>query len=191
LFKRLYNRVLFWSVHPKASKYLFALSFAESSFFPIPPDVMLAPMCLAKPKKSFYFALLTTVGSVVGGVFGYLIGLFSFELIEPLIEMLNYTEKLEHVMVWFTEWGFWAILIAGFSPIPYKFFTIAAGMLSMLFVPFVFASIIGRGARFFLVAFLVSLGGDTLRHKLNDYVEMIGWVTSFIIVVGLLFYQFY
>ena len=152
---------------------------------------MLAPMCLAKPKKSFYFALLTTVGSVVGGVFGYLIGLFSFELIEPLIEMLNYTEKLEHVMVWFTEWGFWAILIAGFSPIPYKFFTIAAGMLSMLFVPFVFASIIGRGARFFLVAFLVSLGGDTLRHKLNDYVEMIGWVTSFIIVVGLLFYQFY
>lgn len=191
MFKRLYNRVLLWSVHPKASKYLMALSFAESSFFPIPPDVMLAPMCLAKPKKSFYFALLTTIGSVVGGVFGYLIGLFSFELIEPLIAMFSYTEKLEHVMVWFAEWGFWAILIAGFSPIPYKLFTIAAGMLSMLFVPFVLASIIGRGARFFLVAFLVSLGGDTLRHKLNDYVEMIGWVTSFIIVVGLLFYQFY
>jgi len=78
LFKRLYNRVLLWSVHPKASKYLMALSFAESSFFPIPPDVMLAPMCLAKPKKSFYFALLTTVGSVVGGVFGYLIGTVFF-----------------------------------------------------------------------------------------------------------------
>lgn len=191
MFKRLYNRVLSWAIHPKANKYLLALSFAESSFFPIPPDVMLAPMCLARPTKSFYFAMLTTVGSVVGGVFGYLIGMFSFELIQPMVEMLNYTEKLDHVKAWFAEWGFWAILIAGFSPIPYKLFTIAAGLLSMMFVPFVLASIIGRGARFFLVAFLVSLGGDRLRHKLNDYIETIGWSISFIIVVGLIFYKFY
>ena len=191
MFKRLYNQVLSWAEHPKANRYLFGLSFAESSFFPIPPDVMLAPMCLAKPSKSFYLAMITTVGSVIGGVFGYLIGMFSFELIEPIIEMLKYSEKLDNVKVWFAEWGLWAILIAGFSPIPYKLFTIAAGMLSMVFILFVLASIVGRGARFFLVAFLVLLGGDALKKKLNDYIEIIGWAVSVIIVVGLLLYQFY
>jgi len=191
LFKRLYHQVLSWAEHPKANRYLLGLSFAESSFFPIPPDVMLAPMCLAKPSKSFYFAMLTTVGSVVGGVFGYLIGMFSFELIEPIIEMFKYSAKLEHVKIWFADWGFWAILIAGFSPIPYKLFTIAAGMLGMVFIPFVLASVVGRGARFFLVAFLLSLGGDDLKNKLNDYIETIGWAVTFIIVVGLLLYKFY
>lgn len=189
MFKRLYQRVLCWAEHPKATKFLLGLSFAESSFFPIPPDVMLAPMCLAKPKKSYYFAFLTTLGSVIGGVFGYLIGMFSFELIQPMIELLKYDSKLEHVKIWFADWGFWAILIAGFSPIPYKLFTIAAGMLNMLFIPFVLASIVGRGARFFLVAFLVSLGGDNLRDKLNDYIERIGWAVSAVIVVGLLIYK--
>jgi len=189
LFKRLYQQVLCWAEHPKATKFLLGLSFAESSFFPIPPDVMLAPMCLAKPKKSYYFAFLTTLGSVIGGVFGYLIGMFSFELIQPMIELLKYDSKLEHVKIWFADWGFWAILIAGFSPIPYKLFTIAAGMLNMLFIPFVLASIVGRGARFFLVAFLVSLGGDNLRDKLNDYIERIGWAVSAVIVVGLLIYK--
>ncbi|MEW4982465.1 MAG: YqaA family protein [Cycloclasticus sp.] len=189
MFKRLYHQVLCWAEHPKATRFLLGLSFAESSFFPIPPDVMLAPMCLAKPKKSFYFAFLTTLGSVIGGVFGYLIGMFSFELIEPMIEALKYGSKFEHVKVWFADWGFWAILIAGFSPIPYKLFTIAAGMLNMMFIPFVLASIVGRGARFFLVAFLVSLGGDNLRNKLNDYIERIGWAVSAVIVVGLLIYK--
>lgn len=191
MFKRLYNQVLSWAEHPKANRYLFGLSFAESSFFPIPPDVMLAPMCLAKSSKSFYFAMITTVGSVIGGIFGYLIGMFSFELIEPIIEMFKYSEKLGNVKVWFAEWGFWAILIAGFSPIPYKLFTIAAGMLSMVFIPFVLASIVGRGARFFLVAYLVLLGGDALKNKLKDYIEIIGWAVTVIIVVGLLLYKFY
>lgn len=190
MFRRLYSQVLSWAEHPKATRYLLGLSFAESSFFPIPPDVMLAPMCLAKSSKGFYFAMITTLGSVAGGVFGYLIGMFSYELIEPIIEVLNYSEKLEHVKAWFEDWGFWAILIAGFSPIPYKLFTIAAGMLSMAFFPFVLASIVGRGARFFLVAFLVSLGGDGLRDKLNDYIEIIGWAVSAIIIVGLLLYKF-
>ncbi|ORU93074.1 MAG: hypothetical protein A6F70_04635 [Cycloclasticus sp. symbiont of Bathymodiolus heckerae] len=189
MFKRLYNQVLSWAEHPKANKFLLALSFAESSFFPIPPDVMLAPMCLAKPSKGFYFAALTTIGSVLGGAFGYMIGMFSFELIEPAIEALKYGEKLENVKLWFAEWGFWAIFIAGFSPIPYKLFTIAAGMLHMMFLPFILASIIGRGARFFLVAFLISLGGDKLRHQLNSYIEVIGWAVTATIVLGLLVYK--
>ncbi|MBL4744345.1 MAG: DedA family protein [Cycloclasticus sp.] len=191
MFKRLYNLVLSWAEHPKASRYLLGLSFAESSFFPIPPDVMLAPMCLAKPSNSFHFAMLTTLGSVFGGMFGYFIGWYSFDLVEPLIETFHYTDKIELVKTWFADWGFWAILIAGFSPIPYKLFTIAAGMLGMMFIPFVLASIVGRGARFYLVAFLVSLGGENLRNKLNDYVEMIGWVTTIVIVLGLLVYKFY
>jgi len=190
LFRSLYNRVLLWAEHPQANKYLLSLSFAESSFFPIPPDVMLAPMCLAKPKKSFYLAMLTTIGSVCGGVFGYLIGMFSFELVEPLIQTLHYDAKFEMVKVWFVDWGFWAILIAGFSPIPYKLFTISAGLLGMMFIPFVLASFVGRGARFFLVAFLVSLGGDNLREKLNDYIEIIGWAVTAVIVIALMFYKF-
>lgn len=189
MFRTLYQKVLSWAEHPKASKFLFGLSVAESSFFPIPPDVMLAPMCLSRPSKAFYFALLTTVGSVAGGVIGYLIGMYSFEIVAPIIDSLKYTEKFEHVKVWFTEWGFWAIFIAGFSPIPYKLFTIAAGLLGMLFIPFVIASIIGRGARFFLVAFLVSLGGDNLRDKLNDYIEMIGWSVTVLIVLFLVVYN--
>ena len=101
--------------------------------------------------------------------------------------MFKYSEKLDNVKLWFAEWGLWAILIAGFSPIPYKLFTIAAGMLSMVFIPFVLASIVGRGARYFLVL----LGGDALKKKLNDYIEIIGWAVSVIIVVGLLLYKLY
>ncbi len=115
--------------------------------------------------------------------------MFSFDLIEPLIEIFKYTERLRHVKEWFSEWGFWAILIAGLSPIPYKLFTIAAGMLHMMFLPFVLASIVGRGARFFLVAFLISLGGDDLRDKLNNYIERIGWGITVVIVLGLLIYK--
>jgi len=191
LFKRLYQLVLSWSEHPKASRFLVALSFAESSFFPIPPDVMLAPMCLAKTSKAFYYALITTLASVLGGVLGYFIGLYSFELVEPVLTALHYQDKFGLVKIWFEDWGFWAIFIAGFSPIPYKLFTIAAGMLSMAFLPFVLASIIGRGARFFLVAFLISLGGDGLRDKLNDYIERIGWGLTLLIVFALLVYKFF
>jgi len=189
MFKSLYNRVLMWAEHRFASRYLFILSLAESSFFPIPPDVMLAPMCLAKPKKSFYFALITTVGSVVGGIIGYLIGFYSFDLLEPIIVAVGYTEKFEVVKQWFSEWGFWAILIAGFSPIPYKVFTVTAGLLSMFMVPFILASIIGRGARFFLVAYLVKLGGDDLRNGLSKHIERIGWVVTLIIIIGVAAYK--
>jgi len=152
---------------------------------------MLAPMCLARPGKAFYFASITTLASVLGGVFGYLIGHYSFELVEPVLATLHYQGKFELVKQWFVEWGFWAILIAGFSPIPYKLFTIAAGMLGMVFLPFVLASIVGRGARFFLVAFLITLGGDDLRDKLNDYIEKIGWAVTVLIVMALFVYQFF
>ena len=178
-----YNYILRLASHSKASYYLFILSVTESSFFPIPPDVMLAPMCLAKPSKAWNFALITTIGSVLGGVVGYLIGKFLFENIEPLIERMDYMVAYQNSVIWFNEWGFCAILIAGFSPIPYKVFTIAAGALSMAFLPFVIGSAIGRGARFYLLAFFVRLFGEKIDYMLKKYIDRIGWGLVFIVII--------
>jgi len=178
-----YNYILHLASHSKASYYLFILSVTESSFFPIPPDVMLAPMCLAKPSKAWNFALITTIGSVLGGVVGYLIGKFLFENIEPLIERMDYMVAYQNSVIWFNEWGFCAILIAGFSPIPYKVFTIAAGALSMAFLPFVIGSAIGRGARFYLLAFFVRLFGEKIDYMLKKYIDRIGWGLVFIVII--------
>lgn len=175
LFSGLYVRAMQWARHPKAPLYLAWLSFAESSFFPVPPDVMLAPMSLARPAKAWGFAFITTVASVGGGVAGYLIGLWAFELIEPLLHDLGHYEKYLRARSWFDEWGFWAIFVAGFSPIPYKIFTITAGVISMSFLPFVLASLVGRGGRFFLVAGLMSWGGKPMEEKLHRYMDVIGW----------------
>ena len=178
-----YNYILHLASHSKASYYLFILSVTESSFFPIPPDVMLAPMCLAKPPKAWNFAFIATIGSVFGGVIGYFIGKFLFDSIEPLIEKIGYMMAYQNAVLWFNEWGFWAILIAGFSPIPYKVFTIAAGALNMAFIPFVIGSAIGRGARFYLLAFFVKLFGEKIDYMLKKYMDRIGWGTAFIIII--------
>ena len=188
LFSSLYERVMQWSRHRHAERYLAGLSFSESSFFPIPPDVMLAPMSLAQPSLAWRFATITTIASVLGGVLGYLIGMFSFELIEPVLHDMGYYEKFLKAQSWFDEWGFWAIFIAGFSPIPYKIFTITAGVISMAFLPFVVASVIGRGARFYLVAGLMAWGGEKMEKKLQKYVDLLGWLTV-IAVVAVIFYM--
>ncbi|MDD2740211.1 MAG: DedA family protein [Methylomonas lenta] len=190
MFQKLYDRVILWSKHPHAVKFLFALSFAESSFFPVPPDVMLAPMALAQPTKAFRFALWTTLASVLGGMFGYAIGFFLFDSLEPWLINSHYWDAYQQANAWFDEWGFWAVFIAGFSPIPYKVFTIAAGTLNMIFLPFVLASIIGRGGRFFLVAMLIAAGGERLESKLREYMDRLGWGLVAIIVVGGLIYHF-
>lgn len=182
-FSKLYDRVMRWSGHPHAPWYLGGLSFAESSFFPIPPDVMLAPMALARPERAVRYALLTTLASVAGGVFGYLIGFAAFDFIGPWVRELGYWERYELAQAWFAQWGFWAILLAGFSPIPYKVFTIAAGAISMTFAPFVVASFIGRGARFFLVALLMRWGGERMRNLLRDYIDRVGWVLLLLAVI--------
>lgn len=190
MFQKLYDKALLWAKHRHAEKYLCALSFAESSFFPIPPDVMLAPMALAQPLKAYRFALLTTIASVFGGVLGYLIGYFSFELIEPWLQGTHYWEKYELARSWFELWGVWAVFIAGFSPIPYKVFTIAAGAMSMPFLPFVLASLVGRGGRFFLVSILLAWGGERLESTLRVYMDRIGWAVVVVICLGGLGYKF-
>lgn len=186
LFSRLLDQCLEWSRHRHAPWYLGALSFAESSFFPIPPDIMLAPMVLAERRKAWSFALLTTVTSVVGGLAGFAIGTIAIDWVTPLLEKFGYVDAFALAQDWFMRWGFWAILAAGFSPIPYKIFTIAAGAMSMPLLPFSLASIVGRGARFFLVAGLIYFGGEPLERNLRRYVDVIGWVVVALIIVAVI-----
>jgi len=187
LFSNLYDRVMSWSRHRHAQWYLGGLSFAESSFFPIPPDVMLAPMSMAQPAKAWRFALLTTLASVAGGLLGYVIGMFAFDLIQPLVgEGGRYNAAFERGQEWFDRWGVWAVFLAGFSPIPYKIFTITAGVLSMALLPFVVASAVGRGARFFLVAALMAWGGEPMERRLRPYVDTMGWVMIGLIALVLI-----
>jgi len=189
IFSPLYERAMRWARHRHAPWYLGGMSFAESSFFPIPPDVMLAPMSLAQPNRAVFFATLTTLASVVGGVFGYLIGIFAFDLIEPALSESSYYEKYLLAREWFDEWGFVAIFIAGFSPIPYKVFTITAGVIGMAFLPFVFASFVGRGARFYLVAALMAWGGKAMEEKLRKWVDWLGWLTVLLVVIIVAIYK--
>jgi len=121
LFSPLYSRAMQWARHQHAQRYLAGLSFAESSFFPIPPDVMLAPMSLANPSRAVWFATITTIASVLGGMLGYLIGLFAFDMVEPILHSAGYYPKYLQAKEWFSEWGFWAVFVAGFSPIRYLY----------------------------------------------------------------------
>jgi len=188
-FLELYEYVLKLANHAKAKYYLFFLSVAESSFFPIPPDVMLLPMCLSNSKKAWKFALITTVGSVLGGIIGYLIGVYAFGFIEPYLYDWGYMSAYERAVMWFEEWGFWAIFIAGFSPIPYKVFTIAGGALAMPLLPFILASIIGRGARFYLVALFVIMFGKQADELIRKHMSKLVWGMVLLIIFFLLIFK--
>lgn len=176
LFTSLFDRVLAWSKHPHAERYLAAVSFAESSFFPVPTVLMMAPMALANPKRAWWLALMTTIFSVLGGVAGYFIGAYLFDTIgQPIIDFYHAGEKFEHLKVWFDEYGVLLLFIAGVSPIPYKLFTISAGVLNMALVPFILASLLGRGIQYFVVALIAYFGGEKLESSIRQWVEWLGW----------------
>ncbi len=177
MFRTVYDKIMIWAGHSRAPWILGGLSFADSSFFPVPPDVMLAPMALARPQRTWVLALLTTLTSVLGGLLGYCIGFVVFDWVEPLLHRFGYWDSYLLGREWFVEWGFWAVFLAGFSPIPHKVFTIAAGVMSMALVPFMLASAIGRGARFFMVASLMKWGGALMERKLREHVDVLGWLT--------------
>lgn len=177
MFAKMYDWVMELAKHKNAPYFLAVLSFTESSFFLVPPDVMLIPMALGKPDKAYRLAFLTTVMSVVGGVFGYLIGMFAFSMVEPLLHSAGYWDKYLHVKDLFGEYGIWVVFIAGFSPFPYKIITITAGVLTMNPLFFVIASIIARGSRFFLVAGLMAWGGPKMEPMIKRNIERLGWAT--------------
>lgn len=189
MFTALYDRVLSWSAHPRAPAYLGVLSFAESSFFPIPPDVMLAPMCLARPLKAFHYAALCTVTSVLGGLAGYLVGRLAFTAIEGWLMGSHYAPAFQQAVEAFDQYGFWYVLLAGFSPIPYKVFTISAGVVGMPVAPFLVGSLAGRGGRFFLVAGLIRLGGEAFATRLRAWVDLIGWASVALAVVAFIVWR--
>lgn len=189
IFSPMYDKVLKWSAHPLAVRYLAFISFLESIIFPIPVDVMLAPMALAKPHRAWSLAAITTLASVAGGVVGFLLGYFAFDLlVAPMIEAAGYQDRYEQAVNWFTEYGFWVVFIAGFSPIPYKVFTVSAGALHMAILPFILASAVGRAGRFFLVAGLIYWGGENMEKKLRSVIDILGWTVVGLIVIAYLVY---
>ena len=191
MFESIYQGVMRFSRRREAPYYLSLLSFVESFILPFPPpDVMLAPMSLARPSLAMRFATLTLLFSVLGGLVGYLIGAFLFDLAEPYIIAWGYEARFEKVTTWFEAWGFWAVLVAGFSPVPYKLFTIAAGVLNLALIPFVLASIIGRGARFFLLAWCLARYGPAIEPKLVRYIEYIGWTVVVLLSLAIVIYYF-
>jgi membrane protein YqaA with SNARE-associated domain len=189
IFSRLYERAITWSRHPHAERYLAAVSFTESSFFPVPPDVLLAPMTLAQPGRWLRLAAVTTVASVLGGLLGYLIGYTALEAVTPLLHRIGYWTYFETAHEWFERYGFWAIFAAGFTPIPYKVFTVAAGAAHMALLPFALGSLVGRGARYLLVAGLVRWGGAPIEHHIRRYIDRIGWATLVAVIVALLLWR--
>lgn len=190
LFGPLYDRALRWAAHRRAPAYLFGLSFAESTFFPVPPDVMLIPMVLARPERGWRLAALTTVASVIGGLFGYLLGAFAFETLRPWLAATDYWGAFEAARASFRQWGFWFILVAGFSPIPYKVFTIAAGVIGMPLLPFIAGSLVGRGGRFFLEASMIRWGGAAMAAHIKRHIEWLGWVTVIIVLAAVIYFRY-
>jgi len=185
---KLYDKVLSWSKHKYATYYLGGMSFAESSFFPIPPDVMLAPMALARPERAWYFATVTTVMSTLGGILGYAIGFYAFVYfgLEPLIKSWGYGDALISITQYFNKYDVLFVVFAAFTPVPYKLVTILAGALHMAFLPFVLASFVGRGARFFLVAGAMKFGGKRMEDLIRRYINILTLV--FIVILVALYF---
>lgn len=184
IMRKMYNWVVSWSDKPSAERALGGLSFAESSFFPIPPDPLLIAMVVSQPKKWMRFATITTVSSVLGGVFGYLIGLMAITAVMPVIINVGYEGAYNSAVQWFESYGALAVIVAGVTPIPYKVFTIAGGAAAMSFPLFVIGSIIGRGARFYLVAFLMYHFGRHFKDKIEKYIDILGLIFVALIILG-------
>jgi membrane protein YqaA with SNARE-associated domain len=174
MLRRLYQWTMNLAASPRALPALFIVALAESSFFPIPPDVLLIPMVLAQPNKGFRMALVCTLGSAIGGAFGYLIGQEFMPVIgEPIIRFYGAENRYEHLAELFRQYDVWIIAIAGFSPIPYKLFTLSAGAFGSNFTIFFLVSVLSRGARFFLVAGLLKWGGERLRLLVEKHLELL------------------
>ena len=185
IIRRLYDWVLHWAETPYGSLALIILAFAESSFFPVPPDVLLIALAISIPKKSYFYALQTTVSSVIGGILGYYIGMALMDIIGwRIIDFYNARELFTQLFKTFNDYNFWAVLIAAITPIPYKVFTISAGAASANFGVFMLASIIGRSIRFFAVGTLIYLFGERIRNFIDKYFNLLSIVFVILLVGG-------
>lgn len=191
LLRRLYNWVLGWADTPYGTPALGVLSFTESSFFPIPPDPLLVALAVGKRERSLWYATVCTVSSVLGGLMGYWIGAALFDMFgTKIIEFYGAEQLFENLKQNFQEWGFWAILGAALTPIPYKVFTIAAGACGLPLGVFTIASVVGRGARFFAVALMIRIFGEKIRNFIERYFDILSILFIVALVGGFILVKY-
>lgn len=188
----MYERTLQWARHRHAPALLTGLSFAEAVVFPVPPEVMLAPMSLSQPRRAFWFATLSLVGSLAGAVVGYLLGHYAYELIKPMFAALGWIDRIDAQVAYLRQvaaespWkAFWLLVVAGFTPIPLKIFTWASGIVGVPMLPFLASMLVGRGKRVYLVALAIRLGGVRAEATLRRYIEPIGWAAMGLLAAAL------
>ncbi|MAU19934.1 MAG: cytochrome B [Martelella sp.] len=187
MLRRLYNWTLSLAANRNAERVLFGISFAESSFFPIPPDVLLIPMVIARPAKWFRIALICTLASILGAIAGYLIGMFLFEQVaRPILDFYGKQDSFDRVAEWYNTWGGWGVLFAAITPFPYKVLTLFSGATGLNFGIFLLVSVIGRSFRFFLIAWLLNRYGPPIRDFIEKYLGLL--FTAFVILLAGGFY---
>lgn len=192
LVKATYDYMINLASRPNAMYFLFAVAFIESSFFPIPPDVMLIPMVLATPAKAWRIATVTTIASVLGGAFGYAIGVFFFDLIaRPILTFYGYMHQFDVFKEYYHEWGAWIVFGAGVTPFPYKVITIASGVVHLDLVVFMLASVVARGFRFYLVAWLLKKFGEPMKDYIEKNLGMLSILFMALLVGGFACIKFF
>lgn len=192
LFEPMYHRAMAWARHPKAPALLTLFSAGEAVIVPVPPEIMLAPMCLAQPRRGFRFASLSLAGSMVGAALGYALGHYAYALLVPLFESLGWIERIDEQVSRLRElaagspWQtFWLFVLAGFTPIPLKIFTWAAGIVGVPFLPFMASMLVGRGKRVYLIAGAIRLGGERAERALHENIEKVGWAAMGLLAIAL------
>jgi len=182
MLRRLYDWAMRMAQHERAPHILFWVAFVESSVFPIPPDIMLIPMVLARRAKAWAYATIATIGSVLGGLAGYAIGYFLFQYVgEPILNVYGYAARFAETADLFRQWGVWILIAKGWTPFPYKVLTIAAGAFKMELLPFVLASIVARAMRFYLVAALLFWFGEPIRDFIERRLSLV--TTAFVVTL--------
>lgn len=198
LFAPLYERAIRWAGSPHAPWLLFVLSIAEAVFFPIMPEIMLAPMALARPQRAFRYAGISLAGSMIGAVIGYWLGHHAWELVKPLLAELHMVDKIDagiatiHAKMRESPWGvFWFLVLGGFMPIPMKVFTWASGIVGVPWLQYLLAMLVGRGKRVFLLATAIRIGGERAERALHRWIEPIGWIATALlaILIGYLYFK--
>ena len=198
LFGAMYQRVLGWSRHPHAERYLGGLSLVEAFVFPVAPELLLAPMCLAQPRRAYRYAGISLVGSLIGALVGYALGHYAFDALQPLLLKLGWMAPIErlvaqlHVDVAQHPWtAFWLLVLAGFTPVPLKLFTWAAGIVGVPLLAFVASMAVGRGKRVYLLAFMLRWLGPRAELFLARWVEWLGWgAMGSLVLLGLWWFGF-
>ena len=197
LFKPLYEFALRWANHPRAEYFLFGLSFIEAFIFPVAPEIMLAPMVLAKPERWARYATISLAGSLLGALVGYALGHYAFDLVRPLLADLGWLPRIDELVgelrkdAQLHPWSaFWTLVLAGFLPVPLKIFTWASGIVGVPLLAFFASMVVGRGKRVFLLAGLIRLGGKRAEETLHRWIEPIGWIAVALLVGVFIYFKF-